>query len=76
MSHTSRLDQKKKDREHAKAMEAEMESVKQQKEESAKLKLEEEQAQRLKEQSKIVTPGLKTPATPYSTPLHKRRFGL
>lgn len=76
VSHTSRLDQRKKDREHAKVMKAELETAKHEKEKNEKMKLEEEQSQRMREQSKIVTPGVKTLSTPYSTPLHKRRFGL
>ncbi|GMH38447.1 hypothetical protein BSKO_06331 [Bryopsis sp. KO-2023] len=76
VSHTSRLDQRKKEQEHAKAMEIEMEAAKQRKVESEKVASEAKEAQRIKEQSKIVTPGVKSSATPYATPLHKRRFGL
>ncbi|GMH42438.1 hypothetical protein BSKO_10357 [Bryopsis sp. KO-2023] len=57
VSHTSRLNQRRKEQEHTKAMEMEMETAKQCKVESGKVASEAKEAQRIKEQSKIVPAG-------------------
>eukprot|EP00898_Chlorokybus_atmophyticus_P007122 jgi/Chlat1/7410/Chrsp6S07430 len=70
-SHSSRIEQRKKQREEAAAMETEMEKITKQKEELVRAAVAKEEAQRVRERSAIATPG-RAPRTP-STP---RRFGL
>jgi len=74
-SHTSRLEQRRKQKEEKTAMEEEMEEVRRQQAETEAEKIVKERALRIKERKLISTPGSRRePGTPMRTP--NRRLGL
>ncbi|CAD7701175.1 unnamed protein product [Ostreobium quekettii] len=76
VSHTSRLEQRRLEREHKESMAQEMEEARAKKDEREKRARELSDLAKGAEGNAIVTPGMKTPATPYGTPFRQKRFGL
>jgi len=75
VSHTSRLEQKKKEKEHQEAMKSEMDEALRAKAEKEKADSQDALNRRKIQESRIATPSTK-PDSKFSTPLPIRRFGL